>query len=92
MSLEELLSQIRARRLMLTYGAALWAPNTSVDAATRRAIREHRAQLAALIQQADIRTCASPLHHRSYYRYVGDRRYVCEMCEQIEDSRSTQSA
>lgn len=30
MSLEELLSQIRARRLILTHRAALWAPNTGI--------------------------------------------------------------
>ncbi len=82
MTLDELLEEIRARRLILLQHGALWAPNTHVSLATRRAIRMHRRQLAQLIVAGDIATCPSRDLHRQYWRY-DQGRYVCDVCERI---------
>ena len=83
MTLDELLAQVRDRRLMLLQHGVLWSPNQHVPMPTRRAIREHKAELMRLIAKADIRTCASPNWHRSHWKHVGNGRYCCEVCENI---------
>jgi hypothetical protein len=83
MTLDELLAQVRDRRLLLLQHGALWAPNQHVPMPTRRAIREHKADLLRLIAEADIRTCASPSWHRAYWKRAGGQTYICEVCRTI---------
>jgi len=35
----------------------------------------------------DVRVCVSPTWHRPYWRYAGNQRYVCEICERWERGR-----
>jgi hypothetical protein len=84
MTLEELLAQVRDRRLLLLQHGALWSPNQHVPMPTRRAIREHKAALLALIAEADIRVCASPSWHRAYWRRTTGQCYICEICQNID--------
>ena len=82
MTLDELLEEIRSRRLILTARGSLWAPNTFVAQDVRRAIWMHRRRLAQLIVAGDIATCPSRDLHRQYWRY-DQGRYVCDVCERI---------
>jgi len=84
MELDELLEEIRSKRLILLQHGALWAPNTHVPLATRRAIRMHRRQLAQLIAAGDIAVCCSRDLHRQYFYHAGGGRYICEVCERIQ--------
>jgi hypothetical protein len=83
MTLDELLVQVRDRRLLLLQHGAIWSPNQYVPAVTRRAIREHKAELMRLIAESDIRTCASPSWHCSYWKHAGNGCYRCQVCENI---------
>jgi len=35
----------------------------------------------------DIRVCCSPQWHRPYWRYAGNSRFECEICERWERGR-----
>jgi hypothetical protein len=86
MNLEQLLSEIRQQRLILTWsrrGLVLWAPNMYVPAATRRAIVAHREELIHLVETADVRLCASPDIHRHSWQHAGGQRYACQICARL---------
>lgn len=83
MTLEETLSAIRQRQLLLTGQATLWAPNTHVTQDIRKAITRHRAALLCLVAESDIRMCASPGLHRRYWKHRGGQRYICCKCEEL---------
>lgn len=87
MSLEQLLSEIRQRRLILTWsqrrGLVLWAPNIYVPAATRRAIAAHREELIHLVEAADVRVCCHSDLHRHSWQHAGSQRYACQICARL---------
>lgn len=83
MELDELLREVRRRRLILLQHGVLWSPNTPVPGATRRAIVQHRPALLHLIKQGDIRVCADCELHRPYWKHAGSGRYVCDVCARI---------
>ncbi len=83
MTLDELLTQVRERRLILLQHGSLWAPNTHVPMVTRQAIREYKGELLRLLTQADVRVCPNQNWHKAYWKHVGQGRYVCEVCERI---------
>jgi len=88
MTLEQLLSEVRQRRLILTWsrrrGLVLWAPNTYVPAATRRAIVAHREELIRLVEASDIRVCPAQDLHREYWIHDGGQHYTCAICARLE--------
>lgn len=83
MNIDDLLAQVRERRLILQGNAALWSPNTYTPQVTQRAVKQHRTALLRLISQADIRVCPSQNWHKAYWRYAGNQRYVCEICARL---------
>ncbi len=82
MTIDELLLQLRHRRLILISAEEIW-PSPRVTQELHRALRRHRKGLALLIRWSDIRTCASPTWHRGYWRYEGSQKYRCEACERL---------
>jgi hypothetical protein len=86
MTLEQLLSEIRQRRLILTFSKrgrlVLYAPGVDVPLSIERAVRSHSQQLRRLIDRSDIATCPAPDTHRQYWDYR-NRRYVCLACERL---------
>jgi hypothetical protein len=87
MTLQDLLQELRRRRLILTYNrrgvVVLWAPNTHVPRRIRQAIRSHSHLLNGLLWSASIDVCASPDLHRQFWRYSGTQWFTCELCEML---------
>lgn len=81
-TLDQFLLELRERRLILISPDEVW-PSPLFTDELRRALRQHRRELRQLVDLADIRTCASPTWHRKYWRYAGNGRYVCPVCEKI---------
>jgi hypothetical protein len=83
MTLQDLLQEIRQRRLILTYNrrghVVLWAPHTYVPLATRQAIRFHNRALLRLIARSETSVCANPMLHKKSWGYY-NRRYACDIC------------
>lgn len=86
MTLEHLLSEVRARNLILLLGqrgqVSLWAPNTRIPTKLLTAVRYHDDELARLITESDVSVCASPGWHRPYWSYRGGS-FICEACERL---------
>ena len=88
MTLEDLVAQIYAQRLVLAYsqdGSAHLAwryPYLSIT--VRRAIHNRRRGLAQLMLSGDWRLCPDPDLHRQEYYYAGQGRYVCAICRRID--------
>ena len=82
MSLDELLLAIRERRLLLLSENEIW-PSPLDTRAIRRALHKHRKGIRLLIAWDSIDTCPSRDLHRKYWRYAGNGRYICEICEKI---------
>ena len=83
MTLDELLTEVRRRRLILISNGVLWSPNTPTPAAIRSAIVKHRPTLLHLIRQGDVRVCADAELHRPYWKRAGGQFYQCEVCARI---------
>lgn len=83
MTLDEFLLQVRLRRLVLISERDVW-PSPRVTGDIVQALRRHRKHLLTLIRDGDIRVCPSWDRHRPYWRYAGQGRYVCEVCERIK--------
>ncbi len=84
MTLEELLAQIRARRICLTYsrsGQLTTWPGQRVPRAIRAALRSHSHELQQMIARGDIAVCENFDLHRQYWTFRGQQRYVCAVCE-----------
>lgn len=79
MSLESLLSEIQARRLVLTYGrtgrVVLWTPCTYVPQPIRRAVALHNRELKRLLGVSDPRVCPNRSLHKHMVIYA-----VCREC------------
>lgn len=88
MSLEQLLSDIRTNRRVLTWsrrrGLVLWSPNQYTPAVVRRAIVTYRQDLQRLVEVSDIRVCPAQTLHREYWIYNGDQCYTCQICARLE--------
>lgn len=86
MSLDELLQEIRARRLILLQGSRgrvlLWSPNTRVPLAVRQAIRRYNRELARMIARSEIYVCPNADLHRKSWDYEL-RRYCCNVCARL---------
>lgn len=82
MTLDELLLYIRAYRLLLISHEEVW-PDPFVTQGIERALRRHRRGLKLLIAWSDIRTCASPTWHRTYWRRADGQTYTCEACARL---------
>jgi hypothetical protein len=85
MTLDELLMEVRERRLLLISECELW-PDPRITPAIQRAVRKHRKGLAILISWSSIQTCAS----RDWHSRLGEwsynreyRRYTCDVCSRI---------
>ena len=91
MSLEQLLSEVRQRRLMLTSGRTgrviLWSPNQYVPLSIRQAIHAHSYSLYLLMQESVISVCSNPDLHRNEWDYRAGR-YVCSACSRLLDEVS----
>ncbi len=84
MTLEELLAQIRARRICLTYsrsGQLTTWPGQRVPPRIRVALRSHSRRLQAMIAHGDIAVCENADLHRFAWYYAGQGVYRCEVCE-----------
>ena len=86
MSLEQLLTEIKQRRLLLVPSrrgrVALWSPNTPVPLPVRRAVSSHSQELQRLIARSDIAVCVNPDLHRHAYSYQC-KRYCCDVCARL---------
>ena len=83
MSIDELLHELRQRRLILVSEHEVW-PSPLLTQAICRAVRRHRRGLTLLIQWSSIDVCPSPPNHRKYWRFVpGEQRFECEVCRRI---------
>lgn len=89
MSLEQLLQEIRQRRLWLTFNhrghLVLFANGAHVPLTIRQAIRSHSQSLQTLVQNGDYRVCENAQLHRQHWRYAGQQRYVCEACSRWQE-------
>jgi hypothetical protein len=81
MSLEALLLELRARRIVLISAGEVW-PSPLYTCTIKRAVRKHRKVLAELLHSSSIEVCPSRDLHRPFWRYVGGR-YVCGICSRI---------
>lgn len=82
MNIQELLSEIKARRLILINADECW-PSPQYTRDIRRAMRRHRKGLKLLIAWGSIETCVNRDLHRKYWRYAGSGRYECDVCRRI---------
>ena len=82
MTLDELLSEMRLRRLLLISEREVW-PSPDVTQAITRALRRHQSGLKVLIRWSDVATCPSRDLHRHYWRYAGNGRFECMACARL---------
>jgi hypothetical protein len=83
-SIDELLHELRQRRLILISDHEIW-PSPLLTQEITRALKKHRKGLTVLIRWADINVCPSSPNHRKYWRYVpGEQRFECEVCRRIK--------
>ncbi len=86
LTLEQLLSEIKQRRLILTFNqhgrVTLWTPKQSVPRSVRLAVRLHSLELYKRITRSDISTCVNPDLHRASWSYQ-TRRYGCDVCARL---------
>ncbi len=82
MTLDELLLQLRHRRLILISAEEIW-PSPHATQELHRAIRRHRKGLQVLMKWASIEVCASRDNHRQYWRYTGGQCYTCTVCQRL---------
>lgn len=87
MNLDELLTEIHSRRLIVTLAGVLWSPNEPIPMKLRQAVKCHRrALLYQLYRRGDVRLCPARDLHRRYYRHAGQGRFVCDMCLKLDAS------
>ncbi len=82
MTLDELLLQLRHRRLILISAEEIW-PSPCITQELHRALRRHRQGLKVLMKWASIEVCASRDNHRQYWRYTGGQCYTCTVCQRL---------
>lgn len=81
MSFDELMQELKARRLILVSSSELW-PDRKATKRLQREVKRHMGAISALMAYGDIRVCASPMLHRPYWKYIG-KHYVCEVCQRL---------
>lgn len=91
MSLEQLLTEIRQRRLTLAFGrtgrVVPWSPGQRIPRQVRSAISTYNGELQWLIDQSEIVVCADPdLHRASWGYYVS--RFYCDVCARLAFAQS----
>lgn len=92
LSLNELLTEIQRRRLIILSHGSLWHPNGYCPLQIRRAIKQYRRQLVAFIETSDAVVCPSPrLHKRSWRRY-GKGAYTCMVCHRLRQDEQQRLA
>ncbi len=82
MTLDELLHQLRLRRLILISEREVW-PSPGYTRGVQRAVRRHQSGLKVLLRWSDISTCPAPGLHRQYWYHAGNQAYRCAMCERL---------
>ena len=83
MTLDELLRQLRQRRLILISEREVW-PSPAYTRDVQRAVRRHQSGLKVLIRWSNIGTCPAPGLHRREWYYKGDGTFVCGACQRLE--------
>ncbi len=84
MTIDELLRQLRLRRLILISEREVW-PSPRLTCTISRAVRRHKQGLRLLIDWSSIATCPNRDLHRQYWRYVGAGRYGCDACAMLQE-------
>jgi hypothetical protein len=69
MTIEQYLLRLHGWRLLLIAGCAAAGDSRGVQ---------------MISQWRDHRVCCSPHNHRREWRYAGQQRYVCSICERIK--------
>ena len=86
MTIQELLSEVRARRLILTWSRSgritLWGGCTPIPCDLRQAVAAHNRDLQWLISRSGICVCTNPDLHRAYWSYQL-KRYCCDACARL---------
>ncbi len=82
MTLDELLSEMRLRRLILISEREVW-PDPALTQEVLRAMKRHQSGLKVLIRWSDVATCPARDLHRQYWRYAGNGRFECTACARL---------
>ena len=82
MTLDELLLQLRRRRLILISESEIW-PSPLFTQEIEKALRRHRKGLRVLLRYSEIAVCPAKDLHRQFWRRDRDG-YVCEMCQRLQ--------
>ncbi len=86
LSLDEAMNFVAQHRIILCYdhrGVAAWSPGKPLPLNLHRAIRRERTRLAEALRAGDVRLC--PIgNHRQFWYYIGDGRFRCEKCQELE--------
>ena len=61
----------------------LWTTDNRIPPVLRDTIKANRVEVRKLVLSGDIRTCVNPALHRIAWKYNGNQRYVCEICQRL---------
>ncbi len=86
MTIDELLLQIRLRRLILISEREVW-PSPRLTCTLKQAVRKHKKGLALLIDWSAIETCPNRDLHRQYW-YWHNGAFRCQACEVLREEVS----
>lgn len=73
--IDSLLADIKARQQVIVDHHTLWGEPLDADP-------EAQGYLACMLDYGDYRVCPVPAH-RSRWKYIGNGRYLCEVCSRL---------
>jgi hypothetical protein len=82
MSLEELLSQAREYDMIVISPTELW-PSPWVTSEVKTTLQEHQQDVQQLLELGDSRLCPNIGLHKERWVYIGRRRWICKICEEL---------
>jgi hypothetical protein len=81
------LQQLNAAIRLTPRSIAIWSPNTRVPFLVRSVVKEHRAEIRAMIQACRIEVCPSAKLHRREWYFSGPEwttnSATCAICERL---------
>lgn len=90
LTLKAALQQLQAHHIPIRLtprSVELWSPGKRVPCLVRRCIKQHKAEVRAMILSSKIEVCPSPGLHRHSWRFPGQEwiagSAICGVCEQL---------